>query len=93
MKTIGQFEIELQSNETQIRAVIRDVTKDEHTALVSPVFETRDSMRAALDSLMMSLSYVLRRRTWPDDTMICDAISDENGTRYINPRYPKPVAN
>lgn len=65
----------------------------EYTALDAPAVPadhpTRQyAFRATLDAFFQNLTHILRRRAFPNDTLVYDVRQTSTGPRYTHPRYP-----
>lgn len=75
------------------RATMRDCYgKQSICSIQSPVWEIDEHLtenrRRALDRLYENISYVIRRRQFPNDTLVYDTEITVNGVKLLNPRYP-----
>lgn len=90
---ISTFRVEISDrpNHGFVRALITDVSKEpyQHCAIQQPYEQGNVTQkRWALDTLSRLSTDIIRRRVFPKDSLVYDAIPTESGIRYCNPRYP-----
>lgn len=90
---ISTFKVEISDRPHfgMVRALIIDVSKEpyQHLAIQQPYEQGNVAQkRWALDTLSRLSTDIIRRRVFPKDSLIYDAVKTESGIKYCNPRYP-----
>ena len=88
---IKEFKISFETKTDRYRVTIHDLTTDHKMILQSPemVEPLNDQERRfCLDVFFSSLKHILRKRTFPKDTLIYDEEKTDLVTKWVNPRYP-----
>jgi len=96
MKELKNYEVKIRQFNGHYDVTITDVSSNEaliasqKMRLNSPDVDLKDdeSRRRALDAFFSNISYILRQRTFPNDTLVYDTVESVHGKKLINPRYP-----